>query len=293
MSYRAQDWAEHVTGIPWATKGVLLLLANRHNGETGQCNPSEEWLCQRTELEPRTIRMHLKVLEDAKLITRRYKHGGRGVGRSVDGFELHLGIQAAVKTPENDTLQDNEIATAESCHGKNASLPRQNIAKPYKEEPEENRKIIRGKASEALGVIWQAWSPEGRKRSKSKAKLSAQIAALAKRYDLQAIQSAALAFARETDPHYQPALDRWLAGEKFESWLPDPQASAPAEMTEAEWATAMRHWVDTGEWLASDASPAPDEPGCKAPAKMLRHAAKLRPDLAESLLANLKLGAAA
>jgi hypothetical protein len=64
-------------------------------------------------------------------------------------------------------------------------------------------------------------------------------------------------------------------------------------MTTEGWQRAMRHWVDTGEWLIADVSPAPDQPGCKAPAKMLRHAAKLRPDIADSLLSNLKLGAAA
>lgn len=90
-----------------------------------------------------------------------------------------------------------------------------------------------------------------------------------------------------------PDMHRWLSRDKWADTPGQEALSERAEMTEAEWATAMRHWVDTGDWLASDASPAPDQPGCKAPAKMLRHAAKLRPDLADRLLQNLKLGAAA
>lgn len=91
---------------------------------------------------------------------------------------------------------------------------------------------------------------------------------------------------------YAPAIYSWLKDGVWKNWL--PEASLPAsDMTDAEWATAMRHWVDTGEWLVADVSPAPDQPGCKAPAKMLRHAAKLDPDSAPQILANLKLGAAA
>jgi biotin operon repressor len=90
-----------------------------------------------------------------------------------------------------------------------------------------------------------------------------------------------------------PDMHRWLTREKWNDVLPVTAGEPPAEMNEAEWATAMRHWVDTGEWLIADVSPAPDQPGCKAPAKMLRHAAKLRPELADRLLQNLKLGAAA
>jgi DNA-binding Lrp family transcriptional regulator len=94
------------------------------------------------------------------------------------------------------------------------------------------------------------------------------------------------------DGQYAPAIFSWLKDGVWKNWIPE-QAVAASDMTDAEWATAMRHWVETGDWLVSEASPAPDQPGCKAPAKMLRHAARLRPDLADSLLANLKLGAAA
>lgn len=278
MSYRAQDWAEHVTGIPWATKGVLLLLANRHNGETGQCNPSEEWLCQRTELEPRTIRMHLKVLEDAKLITRRYKHGGRGVGRSVDGFDLHLGIQAAVKAPENDVLQDNEIATAESCHGKNTSLPRQNTATPYKEEPEENRKNKgRNVVSPAFESAWKLYlSCPNRASSQKKKSAAGAWAGAVKRAGsedriLKAI--AAAVDARTGAEGFVPALphfDRWLKRDEWQDVEREHGTGTPEDVSLDAWRNAMRGFVDHGTWPGF-LGPKPGEPGCRVPEGMIRH----------------------
>jgi hypothetical protein len=89
-----------------------------------------------------------------------------------------------------------------------------------------------------------------------------------------------------------PDMHRWLSRDKWADALGQAAPAERTEMTEAEWATAMRHWCDTGEWLVPG-SPAPDQTGCRAPAKMLRHAAKICPDMAGSILANLKLGEAA
>ena len=142
-----------------------------------------------------------------------------------------------------------------------------------------------------LGEIWEAWSSEGKKRSKAKGKIADQLKALSKASDLQAIKAAAIAFARETEGKFHPALDRWLAAGKWENWA---AAEAPAlqAMTEQDWQRAMRHWTDTGDWLASDICPAPDQPGCTAPAGLLVYAAKIVPDKANEILANAKRSAA-
>jgi len=88
------------------------------------------------------------------------------------------------------------------------------------------------------------------------------------------------------DGQYAPAIYSWLKDGVWKNWVADQPVTA-AELTESEWINAMRHWVDTLEWLAAGASPAPDEPGCLAPAKMLRPAAKLRPELADHINRNL------
>lgn len=273
MSNRAMSWAIEVRCLPIATKAVLMLLADCHNGSTGQCHPSMEWLADRTGLKMRALQLHLKAIEEAGLMTRDYDYHGRGKGCSVAQFNLKIGITGAVKKPAMDT---QNIADAKYCARKIRSMDTQNIALSYKEEPEENRKI-RGSEQETLDAIWSAWSPEGRKRSKAKAKIAEQLRALAKRHDLEAIKAAAVAFAADQKPEFHPGLDRWLKDGRFENW----QAKAsepPAEMTTEGWQRAMRHWVDTGEWLADDVSPPPSDPGCTAPPNMIRHALKLRPE---------------
>lgn len=281
MSFRAQAWAEEITGLPWATKGILLLLANRHNGETGQCNPSETWLCERTELSARAIRMHLKALEDAGLIERLYEHGGRGVGRSVAGFHLKIGIMGAVTSPEKtfqkDTHSTPDIATAKSCHGKLASLPRQNIAKPYKEEPErtgvyveipENREI-----ADAFDAVWSVWSSRGRKRSPSKAKCYEVFRRKVKGRDINQVRKACLMFAKTTDGEYHPSLERWLRDEKFENWYArTPQQLAleqPAAPSSDQVAAAVKAYIEFELWDRQMHGPAPHELGCRLPQNWL------------------------
>lgn len=287
MSNRAMSWAIEVRGLPIATKAVLMLLADCHNGSTGQCHPSLVWMIERTGLKERAIQVHLKALEDAGLINREYAFHGRGKGCSIEQYHLKIGITGSVKKAPMET---QDFAPAKQCARKIRSMEPQNTAVAYKEEPEENRKI-RGKEDEdafrVLESIWRAWSPEGRKRSKAKTKIAAQLTALAKKHSLKAIESAALAFAADAKPEFHPALDRWLKDGKFENWQAGSDAPSQ-DLTHDEWARAMRHWTDTLEWLADYASPAPDQPGCKAPANMLRHAAKLVPDRAERILANIE-----
>jgi len=273
MSIHAMSWAIKVKGLPIATKAVLMMLADCHNGETGQCNPSMRHLMEVTGLKERALQIHLKTLEQGGFLVRDYVFHGRGKGCSVEQYNLKIGIIGAVKKP---TMEAQDNAPAKQCARKIRSMGPQNIAPPYKEEPEENRNIP-GKAEEVLSEIWKAWSPEGRKRSKAKGKLVDQLKAISKRHDLEVVKAAALAFARDGKPEFHPALDRWLKDGRFENWAPAPPES-PSDLSIDEWKRAMRHWVETGEWLAADICPPPNDPDCKAPEAMIRHALKLRPE---------------
>lgn len=273
MSFRALAWAEDVTGLQWATKGILLLLASKHNGESGQCNPSESWLCEKTGLSARAIRMHVKAIEDAGLMERLYKHGGRGVGRSVAGYHLKIGITGAVSHIEEQKEHVQDIATAEFCHGKKVSLPRQDIAKPIirKNRKEPESFVASGDAplddlGKSFDRIWSAWSSEGRKRSKAKAKCRDALRAATKRASLADIERGALRFAGEQAAAYHPALDRWLRDGKWEHWLapqPDHQpAGLPADP--GELAEICARYIETDIWPARYGPP-PHEPGCVLP----------------------------
>lgn len=91
---------------------------------------------------------------------------------------------------------------------------------------------------------------------------------------------------------YAPAIYTWLQKGVWKNWL-DMADDSGTELSEDEWAQAFRHYVDAGEWLIPDVTPAPHEPGCQAPAKMLRHAASLvSRSLSEAINQNLKARAA-
>lgn len=266
MSNRAMTWAIDCGGIPLATKAILMLLADCHNGASGKCCPSEEWIAEKADIKDRTVRMHLKILEDAKLVKRMYKHGGRGVGRTFDGYELKFNLDKPLEQASNgNDLPGQDNAVAGSCHGRIMSLPRQDTAKPIiRKEPEENRKPLCGKS--AFERIWPAWSAIGRKRSDSKAKLTDRLNRLAKTFDLEDVVSGCLRFAAATDEKYYPGLQVFLSTGKWENWAGEEEEAAPAtrEPTRQEWLDWLEHLDAFGEWLP-DNVPHPSDPACPIP----------------------------
>lgn len=74
---------------------------------------------------------------------------------------------------------------------------------------------------------------------------------------------------------YAPAVLTWLRDGTWKMWTDDEATTTPASLTDEEWKTAMRHFVDTLEWPIPSICPPPNREGCQAPASMLRHAAKL------------------
>ena len=71
MSHKATNWAVTVRGIPPAAKVVLWHLADRHNKDTGQCNPSQARLASDCEMSRSSLNNQLALLERAGLIKRR------------------------------------------------------------------------------------------------------------------------------------------------------------------------------------------------------------------------------
>ena len=94
---------------------------------------------------------------------------------------------------------------------------------------------------------------------------------------------------------YAPAIYSWLRNGVWKNWVVDDAIPATSQMTDEDWQQAFREYVDTGEWVIPDISPAPHEAGCTAPAKMLRYAMSLlgADPKAAGISQNLKPGAAA
>ena len=91
MSGLALIWAANVKGLKPAAKIVLIQLADFHNKETGQCNPSAQWLVDECKMGRATLFRHMTTLEECGLVTRHARGDGDG-GRGSNQYELHLDI---------------------------------------------------------------------------------------------------------------------------------------------------------------------------------------------------------
>lgn len=100
MSGIALIWAANVKGLKPAAKIVLIQLADFHNKETGQCNPSAQRLADECEMGRATIFRHMTALETNGLITRHARGDGDG-GRSSNHYELHLDITLGASSRKN------------------------------------------------------------------------------------------------------------------------------------------------------------------------------------------------
>ena len=76
---------------------VLLALSNRHNQETGRCDPSLARIASDTQLSERAVRGGLRQLEKLRLIStvERRLHTGRGKRNLTNRYRLKGGAQYA------------------------------------------------------------------------------------------------------------------------------------------------------------------------------------------------------
>ena len=120
MSFHALAWAVRQR-LPSTQKLVLLMLAERHNGDSGQCNPSLELLADDCGLSRRSVIDQIAKLQEAGYLTvlHRAKDNARLPSQYV--LRLSFGIPEAAKTipadpylvPEkvvNDVHQGSERA---------------------------------------------------------------------------------------------------------------------------------------------------------------------------------------
>ena len=102
MSVRAIAWAfGQSVGSPMA-KLVLLKLAD-HADEAGECFPSIERIATDTEMNERSVRRHLEVLEAAGLIDRRTR--GRG-----KVYRLNVAAKPDTESGNEQLTPDTESA---------------------------------------------------------------------------------------------------------------------------------------------------------------------------------------
>ena len=154
--------------------------------------------------------------------------------------------------------------------------------------------IERTKEEDAFEEAWKAYQASPLKANQTKKLAKAQWPkAVAKAGDARILLAAINAeVAKRVDPDgfvsSLPDMHRWLSQERWQDVAPAETQALKTDLSHDEWTRAMRHWVDTTEWLAGHICPAPDQLGCIAPDPMMRHAAKLRPELADHINRNIE-----
>ncbi|WP_368502465.1 helix-turn-helix domain-containing protein [Actinomyces sp.] len=89
MSHLASTWAWLVRGIGPYPKLVLAALADQAD-DSGYCWPSQSVIAERCEMGERTVRRHVRTLQELGLLTvvrRSSTHGRRS-----NGYRLHIGV---------------------------------------------------------------------------------------------------------------------------------------------------------------------------------------------------------
>jgi len=90
---------QHISDVPLTpcAKLVLLCLANRHNQETGRCDPSIERMMCDLKISERAVRSALRELEAAKLIStvHRVSRTGRGKRNLTNRYRIRGGAKSA------------------------------------------------------------------------------------------------------------------------------------------------------------------------------------------------------
>lgn len=113
MSHKAVTWAwEQATGSP-TRKAVLVSLADRHNKDTGRCDPSIARIAAETEFSDRAVRQALVDLEHMGLIERDERRRSDGSRRTYSYRFPHLAGDAKQAAPDAGSQAAGDAAELE------------------------------------------------------------------------------------------------------------------------------------------------------------------------------------
>lgn len=178
MSGIALIWAANVKGLKPAAKIVLIQLADFHNKETGQCNPSAKRLADECEMGRATLFRHMTTLEQCGLVTCHARGDGDG-GRGSNQYELHPDITLGPSSRQNgDSSNSNWVPSqietggyvskkrGKSPNGETEVVPNWDTnltIEPVKEPPSRKREAMEDDKLERILAAY----PHDRLRSKA------------------------------------------------------------------------------------------------------------------------------
>lgn len=130
MSFPALSWAVRQK-LPSTQKLVLLMLAERHNKDSGQCNPSLELLADDCGLSRRSVIDQIAKLQQAGYLT--VRHRAKESLRLPSQYVLHLefGVPEQVQNmPHDPYLMPEKVVNDVHLGGERAAPGSERAAPP-------------------------------------------------------------------------------------------------------------------------------------------------------------------
>lgn len=240
MSAQALIWAANVRGMKPATKIVLIQLAERHNKDTGLCNPSIKTLAFDCEMDRTTVMRHIDLLIGFGLISRNAAGNDDG-GRANNEYILHMPkaehtdvsgvvksqIATGVKSQSDGGLSRNPTGVkSHSCATLTLREPLREPSLFGSEEPH-NARDGSLDVDAAFAMLWSAYPKSGRKDKQ--AAMKKFILAIKRGAHPEAIISAAIAYSAWLDDgqpgEFRPQpknLETWLNKGSWQDDVPQP-----------------------------------------------------------------------
>ena len=250
-------WAANVKGLKPAAKIVLIQLADFHNKETGQCNPSAQRLADECEMGRATLFRHMATLEECGLVTRHARGDGDG-GRGANQYELHLDITlGASARPKDGGSGRNEVSSQNETGG-NVSKRRgkspggetgvvsnrdRNLTiEPKKEPPSRERVVAEDEEAEKILAAY----PSDRMRGKAEC-LSRIREALDAGAEVEDLLHAVKAYATESAGFTRSKVcfsDNWFKSGRWRNYVEDIAKNRDkSKAKEAEMLAGLANWV--------------------------------------------------
>ena len=257
MSGMALIWAANVKGLKPAAKIVLIQLADFHNKETGQCNPSAQRLADECEMGRATLFRHMATLEECGLVTRHARGDGDG-GRGANQYELHLDITLGPSARPKDGGSDKNEDSSQNETGGSVSKMRGKspggetgvvsyrdrhlTIEPIREPPTRKREAAEDQAAES---ILAAYPPD---RMRGKAECLGPIRdILDAGTEVDDLLQAVKAYATESAGFTRSKVcfsDNWFKSGRWRAYVEDiAKSREETKAKEAEMLAGLANWV--------------------------------------------------
>ena len=153
MSHAATNWAIRIKGIKPATKIVLWHLCDRHNADTGRCNPSQERLAEDAEMSRSTLNVHLGRLEAMGLIERITSIDPRTKRQLPTAYRLAMDTDIEPVAEPQDVVAPVSGKSPKPCPENRQSRVRNPDTNPVREPGREPRRAKDTPMVEALASV--------------------------------------------------------------------------------------------------------------------------------------------